>query len=608
MSDPISSEHSSEAAAYDFYQQAELYLSQGNTEAATALYQQSIQLNPNFSWSYYNLGEAFYQQAKWKEAISAYHQAIQLNPNFSWSYYNLGNSYSELGQFSEAISAYSQAINLDLDLTWSFYKLGLALSQEQRWSEAILAYFKAIQKRIDCSDIYIKLQEAIQSSELNIFSDVKCLQVFSEDLETCLKIARNLSENSNFRWAVEFYNLVLKQHPQHSEALVELDLIKQIDRRSEKQLKSCYDGIKLAPNSHKAYYNLGVCLSQQQRWEEASVAYLKAIELKSEVPTWVYQGLWEYLAKQGKLKVAENIYRKAVEQNPHSIWCYVNLGEILTQKGEQEEAIQCYKAAGYQKIKQFHPDWLQDIEKLKPVQQPNFIVIGTQKGGTTSLYYYLAKHPQIMPSLIKEIDFWSTKYQRGLDWYLAHFPPRINQNILSGEATPSYLDHRDAAERLFQVFPKTKLIVVLRNPIDRAISHYYQWIEMNWESRSIEEAMMSELEKFNDPNPQYWNQPNSYIARGIYVEFLKKWLEIFPREQIFIMGSEVFYANPVIALEQIFKFLGLSNYPLAEYQKYNTRSYPNVDPSIHNLLGNFFKIYNQQLEDLLKMKFNWENN
>ncbi|MDY7024385.1 MAG: sulfotransferase, partial [Cyanobacteriota bacterium] len=238
----------------------------------------------------------------------------------------------------------------------------------------------------------------------------------------------------------------------------------------------------------------------------------------------------------------------------------------------------------------------------------DFIVIGTQKGGTTSLYYYLAKHPQIMPSLIKEIDFWSIKYQRGLEWYLAHFPPIIAQNILVGEATPSYLDHCDAAERLFQIFPQTKLIVVLRNPIDRAISHYYQWIDMNWEFRSIEEAMRFELEKFNVPNFQYWNQPNSYIARGVYVEFLKQWLEIFPREQIFVIASEVFYANPTIALEQIFKFLGLSNYPLAEYQKYNTRSYPNVDSSIRHLLGNFFQAYNQQLEDLLKMKFNWENN
>ena len=605
MSEFIPSENSLEAAAYEFYRQAETFLSQGKIEAAISLYQRSIELNPNFSWSYHQLGEACSKLKKWEEAISAYHRAIQLNPNFSWSYYNLGDALSQLAQFQEAISAYNRAIVLDSDFAWSYYKLGVALSQNKRWNEAITAYFQAIKKQINSPEVYTKLREAIQF-ESN--SQSWNLSLVPEDAKVCLEIARESAKNHDLKSASIFYSIALDLQPENLEIRTESEQIKQTQTRLEEKLISCFEAIKLHPNSHRTYYNLGVALSQQQRWDEAILAYLKAIELKPEMPAWIYQGLWEILDRQKKLEAAECIYRQAVENNPHSIWCYVNLGEVLTLKGELDEALLCYQAAGYQKIQQFHPDWMQNIEQLEPANKPDFIVIGTQKGGTTSLYYYLAKHPQIMPSLIKEIDFWSTKYHRGIDWYLAHFPPVLNdQNILTGEATPSYLDHWETAERLYQVFPKTKLIVLLRNPVERAISHYYQWVNMNWEFRSLEEAMISEIERLSVENVSYWNQPNSYIARGVYVEFLKKWLDIFPREQILVISSERFYSNPDINLKQIFDFLGLSDYPLKEYRKYNARSYPNLNKPMRDLLKCYFRGYNRELEDLLGMKFYWNN-
>ncbi|ERT04909.1 sulfotransferase domain protein [Lyngbya aestuarii BL J] len=599
MSESIPSE------AFQFYQQAELLFSQGNIEAAISLYQSSIELNPNFSWSYHQLGEAFFRLEKWQEATSAYHHAVQLNPDFSWSYYNLGNALSELQQFSAAISAYSQAIGLDSSFAWSYYKLGVALSQESRWSEAITAYFQAIKNQLSSPEVYTKLQAAIQFE-----SNPKSwnLSLMSDEAEVCLDIARHFAQINDLKLALVFYDIALEVQPQNIEIITESRQVREIQTQLKARIKSCFNDIKINPNSYESYYNLGVVLSQQQRWDEAIIAYLKSIELKPEMPTWMYQGLWEILNQQGKLEAAEDLYRQAVKQNKNTIWCYVNLGEILAQKGELDEALYCYKLACYQKIKQFHPDWIQNIEKLKPVSQPNFIVIGTQKGGTTSLYYYLAKHPQIMPSLIKEIDFWSTKYNRGIDWYLAHFPPILaEQKILTGEATPSYLDHWEAPERLFQTFPNTKLIVVLRNPIERAISHYYQWVNMNWEFRSLEEAMISEIEQLSVANVSYWNQPNSYIARGVYVEFLKKWLEIFPREQILIISSEKFYSNPAITLKHIFNFLDLPNYSLSNYKKYNARSYPSLDQSMRNLLGSYFQVYNQELEDVLDMKFNWNH-
>ena len=608
MSEFFPSPNNLQMSAHDFYEQAEGVFAQGNLDAAISLYQRSIELNPNFSWSYHRLGDAFSQQEKWEEAVFAYQRSIELNPNFSWSYYNLGNALAALGQFAGAIPAYSRAIFLDPNFSWSYYKLGVALRQEGRRDEAISAYFQAIKHELDSPEVYIFFAEEVRRYFSEKSAEFKFLKIARDDGEVCLKIAKNLAKNSDLKAATIFYNLALKIQPENVEARAGLNQIQQRKNRLEQELNLCYRATKSYPHSHEAYYKLGVILSQQQRWDEAILAYLKAIELQPETPTWAYQGLWKVLTEWGQLEAAESIYRRAVEQNPHSIWRYVNLGEILTQKGQLDEALLCYQAACYQKIQQFYPGWMQHLEKLESVSRPDFIIIGTQKGGTTSLYYYLVKHPKIMPSLIKEIDFWSTKYHRGLGWYLAHFPPILaGQTILTGEATPSYLDSRETAGRLAQTFPQMKLIIVLRNPVDRAVSHYYQWVNMNWEFRSLEEAMISEIERLSGPNISYWNQPNSYIARGVYVEFLKAWLEVFPKDQILIISSETFYSNPAVSLKEIFNFLGLPDHPLKEYKKYNARSYPNLSLSVRNLLKSYFHSHNGELEDLLGMKLNWND-
>ncbi|WP_159790882.1 sulfotransferase family protein [Sodalinema gerasimenkoae] len=105
----------------------------------------------------------------------------------------------------------------------------------------------------------------------------------------------------------------------------------------------------------------------------------------------------------------------------------------------------------------------------------DFIILGAQKAGTSSLYAYMAQHPDIVPALRKEVEFWSWKFYRGLDWYFAHFPQiPEGSHLQTGEACPGYLDFYETAERLRETLPHVKLIVLLRNPVDRAISHYLQ--------------------------------------------------------------------------------------------------------------------------------------
>ena len=133
---------------------------------------------------------------------------------------------------------------------------------------------------------------------------------------------------------------------------------------------------------------------------------------------------------------------------------------------------------------------------------PDFIIIGTQKGGTTSLYRYLIEHPCVAPIYIKEPHFFDIYFYKGLQWYRAHFPTAVEKyyarhiqkhDLITGEASPYYLFHPQAARRVAKTLPKARLIVLLRNPIDRAYSQYqHQTRQDGVEPLTFEEALECE--------------------------------------------------------------------------------------------------------------------
>ncbi|MGB3402770.1 MAG: tetratricopeptide repeat protein [Microcoleaceae cyanobacterium] len=609
--------------AMEWYKKGEKAVCDGDLEQAKTCYQKATQSNPKFFWAYHKLGDSLSKLQRWQFAIKAYRQAIELKSDFFWSYHNLGNALSQLQRWKPAISAYTQAIQIKPDFCWSYYNLGDAFAQKQQWQQAVKAYIQAeklqqdlpglsqrlgqvLHQHVQKKGLKLVTQQYIKSCEVleNIDKTQDIYQFCLEDFTIYTHLANTLEAEEYFLGAAILYQIALQFKPNLSQTDQSLKRVLAKQAELENQLISARKVAENHQNSYQANYELGVILSQQQQSDAAISAYLKAIQLQPEQPLWLYQGLWENLEQQGRLEELIQLYRNAISLQPHSVWCYVNLGEIFSRQGQFEEAIQCYQAAAYQKIQQVYPDWMNQIDQLIPVKKPNFLVIGTQKGGTTSLYYYLAQHPQIVPSLIKEIEFWSHKQKRGLEWYLSHFLPQLKQgNFITGEATPSYLDHSGVAESIYQAFPDIKLIILLRDPTDRAISHYYQWFSLRWESRSLQEAMNREINQYRE---SVWNQPNSYLARGVYIEFIKKWLDIFPREQVLILPSEDFYQNPAQVLTQVFHFLGLPNCTLPEYKPYNARSYPEVNQETKKLLINYFKPHNQALEEYLGQNFNWK--
>ncbi|MEG4939279.1 tetratricopeptide repeat protein [Microcoleus sp. F4-D5] len=614
----------------------------GRFDEAVAAYKQAIELNPDFSWSYHCLGDVLLKLEKWQEAVAAYKKAVELNPDFSWSYHNLGDALLKLRRWEEAAAAYRCEIALNSDFAWSFCNLGDALTKLKQWDEAIVTYLKAVEIDGDLPGIYEKLGYALgqTESDLNLVLEQSQLQITPENSEFYLQLGKNLAQYDRPKSAIIIYKYLLTNLPSCAERSAELEeLLQQQEKcvsvalEQDRALASSRATVAQKPDDCWSYYNLGAVLTHQKYWEEAAVAFFQAIKINPDLPWWFYYNLWEVLVRQNKLDEIENLCREVVAAKPEAFWPYLNLGEALTRQGKIAEAIDFYRTVSYKQsfasliskrtgkmpVPQADtgkmPVPQADTGKmpvpqnwnLKPVKVPNFIIIGCQRCGTTSLYTYLAQHPQILTPIKKEMDFFSWHFDRGIDWYLAHFPPMPRgEQFVTGEASPSYFDFRKAPERLYSLFPETKLIVLLRNPVDRAISQFYRLTGLNWEARSLDRVISDEIERLSQ-NPEYiiGEEPGNYLARGRYIEFIKNWRAFFPREQLLILKSEDFYAGAATTLKQVLEFLDLPEYQLSEYQNANPGSYEPVNESVRDWLRDYFRPYNQQLEEYLNTNFNW---
>ncbi len=240
------------------------------------------------------------------------------------------------------------------------------------------------------------------------------------------------------------------------------------------------------------------------------------------------------------------------------------------------------------------------------------------KSGTTSLFQHLSKHPNIYPPLTKGSKYFDKHYTKGIRWYKAHFPrarhkvfsKRLqNNNIITGESSPGYLPSLKAASRVLELVPKVKLIVLLRNPVDRAYSHYHYRLVRGRETSSFEDAVNKDLKNIAQDFESVRKQPqiyNSYLPRGIYVDQLKTWMRLFPREQILILESEQFHQQPQQTYDRVINFLGLPSLKLELIKEYNTGQYQEMAAQIRKKLITFFTPHNERLYDVLQNDLGWD--
>jgi len=204
---------------------------------------------------------------------------------------------------------------------------------------------------------------------------------------------------------------------------------------------------------------------------------------------------------------------------------------------------------------------------------PDYLLIGAKRGGSTSLARSLTESPGVQGlfpqrEALKGTYYFDVHHGQGEAWYRSHFPTRsaLGSNIV-GDASPYYLSHPHAAERARQLVPDARIICVLRDPVDRAFSHYRERVKQGVETLpTFEEAIDAEPARIagefermlKDPAYVSWNHLNfAYMDQSTYAASVERWLEHWPRDQVLVMRSEDMYADPQAALSETRQFLGL---------------------------------------------------
>lgn len=256
--------------------------------------------------------------------------------------------------------------------------------------------------------------------------------------------------------------------------------------------------------------------------------------------------------------------------------------------------------------------------------KPDFIIIGGQRCGTTSLYRYLLDHPDIAGSRRKEVHFFDNNFHRGEQWYSAHFPLSLSRQareargrqLVTGEASPYYLFHPRVPRRVRQLVPNAKLIVLLRNPVARAYSHYHLSVRLGFETLPFAEAIKAEQERLCGEQERmladesYYSlshQHHSYVARGIYVDQLKTWFDAFPRQQMLVLRSEDFFADTAVTVRQVTDFIGVNPYQESQYEVHNDIKYDSLPDTMRGFLHDYYRPHNQRLYDYLGTDFKWHS-
>ena len=190
-----------------------------------------------------------------------------------------------------------------------------------------------------------------------------------------------------------------------------------------------------------------------------------------------------------------------------------------------------------------------------PARLPDFLGLGTQKGGTTSLHQWLSSHPRVFLPACKEVHYFDLQPEQPPRWYANHFEEAQPEQAC-GEITPFYLFHPDVPARIQAVVPEVRMIVLLRDPVERALSQVFHARKRGFENLKLEEALEAESSRMQSGDPESL-QKQSYVSRSRYLDQLHRYETLFPREQLLILKSEQLFADPESIWKEILTFLRL---------------------------------------------------
>ena len=254
---------------------------------------------------------------------------------------------------------------------------------------------------------------------------------------------------------------------------------------------------------------------------------------------------------------------------------------------------------------------------------PDYLVIGTKRGGTTSLQQYLTAHPDVLePKAAKASHYFDVNHDKGWSWYRAHFPLQswmdrqraAGRPVVVGEASPYYCFHPLALGRIADQLPTARMIIVLRDPVERAWSHYSYEVARGNEDLSFADAIDAEPERLADAearilsgevkDDRHWRL-HSYLRRGHYEEQIGAVHRLFPPEQLHVVVSEELFAGPLDVMNQVFDFLGVGPVDGGRFDAANANRKSALEPELRERLATYYAPHNQRLYEVLGRELPW---
>ncbi|GAB2946971.1 sulfotransferase domain-containing protein [Nonomuraea fastidiosa] len=257
---------------------------------------------------------------------------------------------------------------------------------------------------------------------------------------------------------------------------------------------------------------------------------------------------------------------------------------------------------------------------------PSFLIAGAQRCGTTSLYRALAQHPLLLkPVLHKGVHYFDVAYWRGMSWYQGHFPLRVGAALLTHryghrpqayESSPYYLFHPLAGQRIAADLPGVKLIVLVRDPVERACSAHAHELARGYETEShferaleLEEERLAGAEELLRTSPHalhHSHRHHAYLARGRYADQLDRLEPLFGRDRMLVLDSHRFFAEPETAYDRVLEFLGMPHLGYPVFERYNRRSLPRPVPrTLAGRLRDHFEPWDARLVRWLDGEPSW---
>lgn len=250
---------------------------------------------------------------------------------------------------------------------------------------------------------------------------------------------------------------------------------------------------------------------------------------------------------------------------------------------------------------------------------PDFLVLGAQRSGSTSLYRLLSNHPDVTwPALVKSPHWLDANYDRDESWYRSHFPLRAELDRhdpprSTGEAAPYLLYHPAVPGRIARHLPDVRSVAILRDPVTRAWSHYQHELARGKETLGFAEALDAEDERIA-PELPHLDEPgfvgphhrrHGYVRRGLYAEQLQRHLDVVGPDRLLVLFTDELKREPQATFDRLCDFLGLRRIELDMPSRHHTRDYDELDPAIRARLEERFAGPDRDLAELLGRPVPW---